>query len=174
MPATLFLIVGHVGAGKSTYSRRLAAERPALRLTPDEWMMPLFGHPDGDGKRDMLEGRLIGVAIDALELGIDVILDFGLWSRAERAALRWLAASAGATSQTIYLGIDAETQWQRIEQRWAQSPEGTWRATAEDVAGWRAMLEEPDEAELERGIGPEPPEPHLVWSTWITERWSYP
>ena len=173
MAPTLFLIVGHVGAGKSTYARELAQRRPALRLTPDEWMMPLFGHPDGGGKRDVLEGRLLAVAADALALGVHVILDFGFWSRNERAAMRWMAALLGASAETVYLDIDPETQWQRIEQRWAQSPEGTWRATAEDVAGWRAMLEEPDDEELTGQGDPAPPQPHRDWSTWIAERWDY-
>jgi hypothetical protein len=33
----------------------LAVEHNALRLTPDEWMIPLFGEPEGDGKRDVLK-----------------------------------------------------------------------------------------------------------------------
>ncbi|SCE02364.1 hypothetical protein GA0115246_109559, partial [Streptomyces sp. SolWspMP-sol7th] len=52
----LFLLVGLPGAGKTTRARRLAEEHGALRLTPDEWMLPLFGASDPDGKRDVLEG----------------------------------------------------------------------------------------------------------------------
>ncbi|NGO75189.1 AAA family ATPase, partial [Streptomyces sp. YC504] len=39
---TLFLMVGLPGAGKTTKARQLAEEDHALRLTPDEWMIPLF------------------------------------------------------------------------------------------------------------------------------------
>ena len=39
---------------------------PALRLTPDEWMIPLFGHHDADGKRDVLEGRFVWLALRTL------------------------------------------------------------------------------------------------------------
>jgi predicted kinase len=99
--ATLFLIVGLPGAGKTTRARELAAEHRALRLTPDEWMIPLFGEPDADGKRDVLEGRLIQVALEVLRLGTSAVLDFGFWSRDERSALRWLASStAGGRSST--------------------------------------------------------------------------
>ena len=166
-------MVGHVGAGKTTYARTLAGQHPALRLTPDEWMMPLFGHPDIKDKRDLLEGRLLGVAFDALELGVDVILDFGFWSRDERAAMHWAAASMGATARTIFLTVDAEVQWERVERRWAEQTEPTWRATPEDLARWRAMLEEPHEAELDGRIDLTPPAPHADWWSWIDERWSY-
>ncbi len=72
--ATMFLMVGLPGAGKTTQANELAAANRALRLTPDHWMIPLFGEPMADGKRFVLEGRLISVALQALRL-----VDFGLW-----------------------------------------------------------------------------------------------
>jgi predicted kinase len=170
MTTTLFLMVGDVGAGKSTRAKALARETPALRLTPDDWMMPLFGHPDLQEQRAVLEGLLLLTAVDALRLGVDVILDFGLWSRSERAALHWMAASAGATARTVWLSVDPETQWQRVEQRWAQGPADTWRATREDLARWSAQVEEPDEADLAGRPDPTPPQPHETWATWIAQR----
>jgi hypothetical protein len=44
-------------------------------------MIPLFGEPEAGGKRDVLEGRLISVALQALRLGTSVVLDFGFWGR---------------------------------------------------------------------------------------------
>ena len=48
--ATLLLMVGLPGAGKITRARELAAEHRALRLSPDAWMIPLFGESEADGK----------------------------------------------------------------------------------------------------------------------------
>jgi hypothetical protein len=64
--ATLILMVGLPGAGKTTRAREFAAVHRALRLTPDHWMIPLFGDSMADGKRFVLEGRLISVALQAL------------------------------------------------------------------------------------------------------------
>ena len=93
--ATLVLMVGLPAAGKTTRARELAAKHRALRLTPDHWMIPLFGDPMAGGKRWVLEGRLISVALQALRLATSVVLDYGLWGRDERSGLRWLARSAG-------------------------------------------------------------------------------
>lgn len=43
----------------------LAATWNALRLTPDESMIPLFGQDQPEGKRNVLEGRLIWLALSA-------------------------------------------------------------------------------------------------------------
>jgi predicted kinase len=74
--AMLFLIVGLPGAGKTERAKALAAKHSALRLTPDAWMIPLFGDPQPAGKRDILEGRLIWLALEALRLGTNVVPDF--------------------------------------------------------------------------------------------------
>src|SRR5215831_2248292 len=90
-PAILYLLVGLPGAGKTTKARQLEVEASALRLTLDEWMIPLFGRND-QAERDALEGRLIWIALRALELHTNVILDFGFWSKDERSSLRWFAS----------------------------------------------------------------------------------
>jgi len=145
-----------------------------MRLAPDDWMMPLFGHPDVDGKRAIVEGLLLRNAVDALRLGVSVILDFGFWHREERAALYWLAARLGADARTEFLTVDPETQWERVDGRWAQMPPGTWRISREELMATRDMVDEPGDDELAGRLDLTPPEPHRDWSTWIAARWSLP
>jgi predicted kinase len=66
-PAILYLLVGLPGSGKTTKAKQLEVEASALRLTRDEWMIPLFGR-NVQAERDALEGRLIGIALRALQL----------------------------------------------------------------------------------------------------------
>src|SRR5919198_5998489 len=94
---TLFLTIGLPGTGKTTAARQIEAEHNALRLTKDEWMKALFGPKNPASASDVIEGRLVGLGLRALELGTNVVLDFGLWSRDERSALRQAAADAGAS-----------------------------------------------------------------------------
>jgi predicted kinase len=170
--ATLFLIVGLPGAGKTTRAKELAAARRALRLTPDEWMIPLFGEPLADDKRDVIEGRFISVALQSLRLGTSVVLDFGFWRRDERDALRWLARSVNASSQVIYLEVNRDEEFRRIAHRQATAPEQTFPVTNADLDLWREEFEIPDAAELaaEDDI-PSPPAGWPDWARWAESRW---
>jgi predicted kinase len=169
--ATLLLVVGLPGAGKTTQAKELAAAYRALRLTPDEWMIPLFGEPMADGKRFVLEGRLISVALQALGMGTSVVLDFGLWGRDERSALRWLARSAGASCQVVYLPIDKDAQLARIAHRQATAPHHTFPMSEADVNQWREQFQVPDAAELGGGKVPGPPAGWPGWPEWAAEHW---
>jgi predicted kinase len=171
VPATLLLMVGLPGAGKTTRARELAAAHRALRLTPDEWMIPLFGVSMADGKRDVLEGRLISVALQALRVGTSIVLDFGLWSRDERSALRWLATAAGASCQVVYLPVDRHVQRARVAYRQATAPHQTFPMTAADLDRWRAQFQVPDPTELAGGTVPGPPSGWPGWPQWAVHRW---
>jgi len=134
---TLFLMVGLPATGKSTVAREIESTHRALRLSPDEWMIPLFGESDADGRRDLLEGLLIDVAVRALHLGMNVILDFGLWGRDERTALRTLGEAAGARVVLRYVDVDEEAQARRIGERWAADPRATFPMSPTDLVRWR-------------------------------------
>src|SRR4051794_13565119 len=161
--ATLILMVGLPAAGKTTRARELAAAHRALRLTPDHWMIPLFGDSMAEGKRFALEGRLISVALQALRLGISVVLDFGLWARDERSALRWLARANGAACQVVYLPVERQVQLARIAERQRTAPHQTFPMTEADVDRWREQFQVPDARELDGGAIPDPP---AGWPGW--------
>jgi predicted kinase len=153
--ATLVLMVGLPAAGKTTRARELAATYQALRLTPDHWMIPLFGDSMADGKRWVLEG----------------VLDYGLWDRDERSALRWLARSAGAGCQVIYLPVDKNVQLARIAHRQETTPHQTFPMSEADVDAWREQFQVPDAAELGGGEIPAPPAGWPGWPEWAAGHW---
>jgi predicted kinase len=140
-------------------------------MTPDAWMVSLFGRSQPDGKRDVLEGHLIALAIEALRLRLSVVLDFGLWGRDERSALRWMAASVGASCQVTYLSVDRAVQLSRVRSRWERTPEQTFPMTEAELDAWRSRFDVPDADELSNAALPSPPPGDESWFDWAARRW---
>jgi predicted kinase len=170
---TLHLTVGLPGVGKTTLARELERAGGALRLTPDEWMVPLFGVDwvGFEGKRDVLEGRLIWVAHHVLEVGGSVILDFGCWSSDERYALRAVAELAGADFELHYVTLPERERRERATARWREAPEETFAMSVADHERFLASFTPPTPAELRGSSLPPPPAPFDSWPAWASDRW---
>jgi predicted kinase len=170
-PATVYLVVGLPGAGKTTRAKELELSAPALRLTPDEWQIALFAGQNPPDQRDLVEGKLIHLGMRAAELGTNVVFDFGFWGTDERSALRWIAAAVGARSHVVYLPIDMEEQRRRVTHRFATTPDHTFHMSEGELERWRAQFQAPDEEELKGSRIPPAPPDHSTWSHWASWRW---
>lgn len=151
--ALLHLMVGLPGSGKTTWARAIAAETGALRFTPDEWHIRLFGsdfpHPDHDRRHDAVERIMWEMAEVLLERGLDVILDFGFWSRAERDDFRSRAARFGAGCQIHYAEIGEAELLARVAARNAAAPPAAFIIPEAMLRQWVAVFEPPTADELE-------------------------
>ena len=168
----LFLTVGLPGTGKTQAARRIEVERGALRLTKDEWMKALYGTDNPASASDVIEGRLIQLGMRALELDLNVIIDFGLWSRDERSALRQAAADIGAAVVMCYFELPLAEQRKRLDQRLAEAPHETWPISEEELAAFASKFDIPTAAELDGSepIG-DPPNGFATWREWAEHRW---
>jgi predicted kinase len=150
---TLFLMVGLPGAGKTTLAKNLEVERPALRLTPDEWIPILYGENLSqeklDSVRDPMEAMHWQMAAAALRLGVDVVLDFGLWSRRERDDFRARAAALGARAEIYFLNASHAELSARLAARNANLPPGTFHISQAQLDLWWNWFEPPTEDELD-------------------------
>jgi predicted kinase len=169
---TLFLTVGLPGTGKTTAARRIESHHEALRLTKDEWMKALYGHDNPASASDVIEGRLIQIALRALELGINVVIDYGLWSRDERSALRQAAADVGAAVVIRYFELTPAEQRERLDQRLTAAPHDTWPMSERELSEWTSKIDVPTSAELDGSepIGA-PPTGFTTWKQWMAHRW---
>jgi predicted kinase len=167
----LHLTVGLPGAGKTTLARRIAEAEGMLRLTPDEWMAPLFGHHDAGGRRAVLEGRLLWVAHEVLQSRASVVVDFGCWSAEERWAIRMLAEDAGARFELRYVSLDEDERRARARSRWESAPEAAFPMSEADHDRYVTSWQPPSEAELSYAPVPPVPAGFESWSHWASHRW---
>lgn len=119
--ATAHLIHGYLGAGKTTFAKRLELELPAVRFSHDEWMAHLFGDDPPVEQFAALRGRvwdvMAAVWMRCLGLGTDVVLDLGFWARAERDRVRDQVTAIGAECRLYALSCPEDQAWARIEAR---------------------------------------------------------
>jgi predicted kinase len=152
--ATLHLMVGLPCSGKTTLAQQLEQELPALRLTPDEWQIPLFGQdaeePEHDARHSLIEALLWNIASRALELGTNAILDYGFWAREEREDYRLRAQQLGAGSEVHYLDVPADELLRRLAQRNSQPSQKSFLIAEEAMKPWIAFFQKPTADELAR------------------------
>ena len=156
--ATLYLIHGFIAFGKTTFAKKLAVEKDAVRFTHDEVMIERFGtNPPADKFQEysqIVTNEIIVKAKRRLSEGNSVILDFGFWSRNERDKYKELAKSIGADCVIYSINCDIDVAKQRCLQRTAEMPDG---ALVIDENAFNILLQkfepinEDEEAVVENG-----------------------
>jgi predicted kinase len=161
MPATLNLVFGPIGAGKTTYAHALARREGAVAFVLDEWGARLFG-PDVQGPLDfgwMLErlGRcqalIWSTAAAVLGAGTSVVLDLGLMRREHREAIRKLAQEADLSVQWHFVDAPQAVRRARVAGRNETKGETFAREVPPEMFEMiEAIYEAPTPAELEGAV----------------------
>ncbi len=112
---TLYILIGKLASGKSTYARTLPA---CFTLSADRWMRALF--PEGCGPlHEQYSERVFALlredARALTALGQNVIFDTGMWTRANRAQAT--EAFAGIDTRWIWLDPPEAERRRRIARR---------------------------------------------------------
>lgn len=123
--ATVHLLFGPVGSGKTTYGRVLAAERRAVFICLDEWMAALF-MTDAPApltldwalpRVERCERQIWSLTRQLLAVEVDVILELGFYTRPQRDRVRALIAESGAASAVHVLEVPREVRRERVRAR---------------------------------------------------------
>ena len=121
----LFIIAGNTGAGKTTYSAKLAQQENAYVFCGDEWMKNLFimDLPDPPSydwaleRTERIENQILNESLKLLTRRINVILDIGFFAKSQRERVRDFYHQHGHQAITHYLDVDKETRWARVNAR---------------------------------------------------------
>ena len=148
----VIMTCGMICCGKSTYARKLQAERNAVILSIDEITLTLF--PEGSGEMHdtyalRAEQYLLNLSLQILRTGTDVILDWGLWTRAIRDRIRQFYASQGGIETELhYLRIDPE-EWERRIRKRNASGEAAYYVDEGLLNKVKTLFEEPSAEEVD-------------------------
>jgi hypothetical protein len=71
----------------------------------------------------------------------------------------------------VYLPVEREVQWGRIQDRWKRSPEQTFPMAEAELDPWRERFEIPGADELSGSSLPAPPPGDESWWDWAQRFW---
>lgn len=110
--AKVLLICGKIASGKSFYCRRLMENSPAVLLSVDELTTRLG--PLGENHDQacaVIQGFLLDKAAEIAAAGVDVILDWGFWTRNSRQDASAFFRCRGIETQWHYIDVP-DKRWQ--------------------------------------------------------------
>lgn len=98
--------------------------------------------------RGRVESLQWQIALRALKLQCNVVVDWGVWSRAERDMCREKARAAGARVVLCFLDVPFDELWDRVSRRNAALPVNTFRISRADLLRWSELFEPPTAEEM--------------------------
>lgn len=149
---TAHLIIGFIGAGKTTFARKLEKELGVVRFTKDEWMVRIFGNSpfmnkfenDTFHEYDSKMAKLAtDMALRCLSTGASVIIDDGFWFRKQRDEMRQTLKDIGAEAKFYYLDTPVEVMKARTVKRSENPPEDSFHITEEEFNDYLNTFQPP-------------------------------
>ena len=147
-----YIICGFIGAGKTTFARKLAKETGAVRITKDEWMIKIFGNKITSDKNFEEYDKKVTelakhIAFKILESGSDVIIDEGFWPKSQRDDIKKKILAMGAKPSLYYVECPVEKMRERVVSRSKIPPEDSFEISGEMFDSYVKYWEPPKEGE---------------------------
>ena len=149
--STVYLICGFIGAGKTTFAKKLEEKTGAVRITKDEWSIRFIGNdPTFDGYAEW-DRKIIGlsrdVAFQLAEKGIDVIIDEGFWEKETRDEMRKRTDAIGAKAVMYYVDTPIDTIRDRVVGRNHNLTKDSFKISREMLDNYLMYWQPPSEDE---------------------------
>ena len=149
--ATLHLISGLPGSGKTTYATALRARVHGVLFCLDRWLITVYGKytlaavgQEEHTRRVLACRELIGESAgEILRRSVDVILDDGFFYREHRMRHVALAAESGAGTTIHFIDTPLDVVQRRLERRNADLPRYNFHIDPTILASFLEMFERP-------------------------------
>ena len=124
----LIFFCGKMGAGKSTKSKQVAAERNAVLISEDEWLASLYPGQISTFEDYLFYSKRIKPLLEShiqslLKAGASVVLDFPANTVKQRNWFKQLISTAQCPYEFYYLNISDELCLKQIAKRRIQQPQ---------------------------------------------------
>ena len=118
--AKLLCICGKIDCGKTYYANRLKEQEHAVILSTDEVTYDLTNNQQGEGYDEF--ARRVNLylrkkAVEIVNAGCTVILDWGFWTKENRKEIKRYGENNGVLVEMHYIDIDDKTWYENIEKR---------------------------------------------------------
>ena len=113
--AKVYLICGKICSGKTRYAGQLRETIPAVILSTDEVTYDLTDNAQGESYNAFarrVNGYLRKKAVQIVQAGANVILDWGFWTRVDRQEISDYFRSRGIAYEWHYIDV-SEEQWEK-------------------------------------------------------------
>ena len=113
--AKVIAVCGKIGSGKSFYAEKIRKANKAVVLSCDEITLTLFHQDMGEIHNEMVSRTkkyLFEKSIQILEIGCNVILDWGFWTKEDRDYVRDFYKKREVVCELHYIDV-SEEQWKR-------------------------------------------------------------
>lgn len=161
MTSAVHIVFGTQGAGKTTYSRKLAGGVGGTRFSIDDWMGELFG-PDLPNPMSLpwimervqrCERRIWSTASELVECGGSAVLDLGFMKVSDRSKFVSLAEAKALTVQMHYVNAPHSLRRGRVLSRNMEKGETfAFEVTPAMFDFMEKQFESPTEPELSRCV----------------------
>lgn len=149
---TLVFFSGKMGAGKSTYSKKIATELNAILLSEDEWLSSIYPEEikifeDYIKYSARLKPLLKTHIQSILNSGLSVVLDFPGNTIKQRAWFKEIFTNENIPHKLIYLKAENQICLKRLEKRRQTFPERSTFDNEEVFNQVTSYFQEPTEDE---------------------------
>ena len=147
-----YVICGFIGAGKTTFARRLEKQTGAIRVTKDEWIIKIFGNKITSDKNFAVFDKNItelarDIAFKILRAGKDVIIDEGFWVKSQRDDIKKKIINVGAKPIFYYVECSINKMKERVIDRSKNPPTDSFEINEEMFDKYLKYWEPPKKEE---------------------------
>ena len=147
-----YVICGFIGAGKTTFARKLEKETGAIRVTKDEWIVKIFGNKITlDNNFEVYDKSVTKLATDIafkiLKAGKDVIIDEGFWVKSQRDDIKKKILQVGAKPIFYYVESSVEKMKERVINRSKNPTKDSFEISEEMFNNYLKYWQAPDASE---------------------------